>query len=163
MKVFNIEPNKCSGCHLCELVCSFKHYSTFSAEISNIRIESIEDKAFNMPVKCMQCEEAYCIKACVAGALYKDYMTGAVKIDQNKCIGCKACVMACPFGAVNIIRINDRLQISICDLCSGDPECVKVCRGKALTYIEEGKVNARKRSGTLNRIAESSEGGNFDG
>lgn len=163
MKVYTIEPNKCSGCHLCELACSYKHRKIFSAEFSNIRIESIEDKAFNVPTKCMQCEEAYCIMSCVSGALYKDYKTGAVQIDHNRCIGCKACVMACPFGAVSLINNNGKLQISICDLCSGDPECVKVCRGKAIDYVDEGKVNRKKRGDTLNRMAESPEGGTIDG
>lgn len=159
MKAFNVDPNKCTGCHLCELVCSFKHHNAFTAELSNIRIESIEDKHFNLPVKCMQCEEAYCIKACVAGALYKDDKTGAVLIDHDKCIGCKACIMACPFGAVNLIRINNLPRISICDLCDGDPECVKVCRNGALTYIDEKKINVRKRSKSLNKMAEAADGG----
>jgi Fe-S-cluster-containing hydrogenase component 2 len=163
MKVYTIDPNKCTGCHLCEMACSYKHHKTFSAELSNIRVESNEDKAFHVAAKCMQCEEAYGIKACVSGALYKDHITGAIQIDRNKCIGCKACVMACPFGAVSLIKAKGKLSISICDLCSGDPECVKVCRGKAIDYVDEGKVNMKKRGKALDRIVETSEGGSIDG
>jgi len=161
MKVYTLNPQQCTGCHLCEMACSFKHHKSFSAELSNIRIESNEDKAFNVAVKCMQCEEAYCIRSCVAGSLYKDHNTGAVLIDRNKCIGCKACIMACPFGAVSLINVNGKLQISICDLCSGDPECVKVCRGKAINYTEEGKVNEKKRSKALDRMSDTLEGGSI--
>jgi Fe-S-cluster-containing hydrogenase component 2 len=152
MKVYMIDFNKCSVCHLCELACSYKHHNVFSPELSNIKVEAIEDIAFNVPIKCMQCEEAYCIKACVAGALYKDHKTGAVLIDIDRCIGCKACVMACPFGAVSLVKKINKLEISICDLCSGDPECVKVCRNGAISYEEESKANKQKRKNTLNRL-----------
>lgn len=163
MKVYTAEPNKCTGCHLCEMACSFKHHRIFSAELSNIRIESNEDKAFHIAAKCMQCEEAYCIKSCVSGALYKNYDTGAVQIERSKCIGCKACVMACPFGAVSLIKAEGKLHISICDLCSGDPECIKVCSSKAIEYVDETRINKKKRNEALNRSMETSEGGAIGG
>lgn len=152
MKTFMIEPNKCTGCHLCEMACSYKHHNTFSLELANIKIETNEDIAFNVPTKCMQCEKSYCIKSCVAGALVKNEVTGAVEIDRNKCIGCKACVMACPFGAISLVRKNNQVQIHICDLCGGAPECVKVCRDKALSYVEESAINKSKRGKTLHRM-----------
>lgn len=152
MKVYMIDPNKCTGCYLCEMACSYKHHNIFSSELSNIKIESDEDIAFNVPIKCMQCEKAYCIKSCVAGALYKKEDTGAVEVDRNKCIGCKACVMACPFGCIDIIKKDKQLQIILCNLCDGDPECVKVCRDHAISYVDESKANDKKRKKTLERM-----------
>ncbi|HZK71812.1 MAG TPA: 4Fe-4S dicluster domain-containing protein [Clostridia bacterium] len=156
MKVYMIDSNKCTGCHLCELACSYKHYKTFSPELSNIKIESIEDIAFNVPNNCMQCEQANCIKVCVAGALYRDNKTGSILIDKNRCIGCKACAMACPFGAISLVKKNSKLEISICDLCAGDPECIKVCRSGAINYLEDSKINKIKRKVVLNRLLDES-------
>ncbi len=145
MKVFLVEPRKCTGCRLCELACSFAKRQAFGAALSNIRVESREDAAAHVPVKCLQCEAAPCLAACVTGALYRDAATGAVLPDRERCIGCRACLMACPFGCVSLLAEGEGLQISICDLCGGNPECVKVCREGALSYVEEGDVNRRKR------------------
>jgi len=160
VKIFMINPEKCTGCHLCELACSFNKHKVFNRELSNIRIETKEDIALHVPVKCMQCEDSPCINACVTGALYKDEETGAVLLDKNKCIGCKAGVIACPFGAISLITKDRNSQISICDLCDGDPECVKVCREKAITYVDEKKINRRKRENTFDKIIVQNAGGN---
>ena len=162
MKVFMIEPNKCTGCHLCEMVCSYKHHNLFSIELSNIKIESNEDIAFNVPTKCMQCEKAYCMKSCVAGAIARNENTGAMEVDRNKCIGCKACIMACPFGSMSLISKNSRLEIGICDLCGGDPECIKVCRDKALSYMDSSRINKAKRENTLYRLTVMDVEGHFN-
>jgi Fe-S-cluster-containing hydrogenase component 2 len=61
--------------------------------------------------------------------------TVALIVDSKKCIGCKECVWACPFGAITV-----RNGVAIkCDLCGGDPECAKVCVPNAIkfTVIEE--------------------------
>ena len=104
----------------------------------------------NVPVKCMQCDDALVLPH-VWGALYKD--ASPVRCcGQDKCIGCKACVIACPFGCVSVIKKGRDTLISICDLCSGDPECVKVCREKAIAYVDELKINKNKRKRTCNKI-----------
>lgn len=154
MKTFMIKPNQCTGCHLCEMACAYKHHNVFSLEMSNIRIEANEDIAFNVPTKCMQCEKAYCIRSCVAGALIKNEETNAVEVDRSKCIGCKACIMACPFGSIILIKKNKQLQISLCDLCGGDPECVKVCGSRALSYVDPVRMNREKRELVYDRMKE---------
>ncbi len=152
MKVFMLDPERCTGCHLCELTCSFNKHKVFNRELSNIRIEKNEDMALNVPIKCMQCEGSPCIYACVTGALYKDEDTGAVLLDNDKCILCKACIIACPFGCISLISKWNGLQISLCDLCSGDPECVKVCRERSIYYIDEKKINREKRENTFSKV-----------
>ncbi|MEW5815492.1 MAG: 4Fe-4S dicluster domain-containing protein [Spirochaetota bacterium] len=152
MKVFMLDPAKCTGCNLCELTCSFNKHKIFNRNFSNIRIERNEALALNVPVKCMQCDDSPCINACVAGALYKDENTGAVLLDDNRCILCKACIIACPFGCISLITKAKIFKISLCDLCSGEPECIKVCRDKAIYYIDERKINRSKRESTFYKV-----------
>jgi Fe-S-cluster-containing hydrogenase component 2 len=152
MKVFYINPEKCTGCRLCEMACSFNKHGKFNRELSNIRIETEEDKALNVPIKCMQCEDTPCARACVTQAIYRNDETGAMVIDYDKCIGCKACMVACPFGCINIIHAKEGTRVAVCDLCSGDPSCVKVCREGALQYIEEEKTPREKRKETFKKL-----------
>lgn len=156
MKTFLIDPQKCTGCHLCEMTCALKNHDVFSLEIGNIKIESDEDRGFHVPTKCMQCEVAYCMKSCVASALYRDEVTGAMLVNRSKCIGCKACIMACPFGSITWVTTEKGSEIHICNLCDGDPECVKVCRDHAISYIDQDKLNRDKRQETRYRLTEES-------
>ena len=152
MKIFMMDPEKCTGCRLCELSCSFAKHNVFNRELSNIRIEADEDMALNVPIKCMQCDSSPCIRACVTRALHKDENTGAVLLDADRCILCKACVIACPFGCVSLISPGSALQISICDLCSGRPACAGVCYSGAISYVDEKNVNRKKRESTFRKV-----------
>lgn len=136
MKTFKINAKKCAGCRLCEMACSFKHHTEFSPGLSNILIHCIEDMADCTPLNCIQCENRYCVKACRFDALSIDEKTGAVIVDQEKCKKCKLCIKACVHKGVRLIKKDNKPQISICDLCGGDPECVKVCREQAIAYVE---------------------------
>ncbi len=151
MKVFMVDPEKCTGCRLCELACSFARYKAFNRELSAIRVESYEDRALNVPVACLQCREAPCVRACVTGALGRDLGTNAILVDADRCILCKACAAACPFGCVSLIRWKDAPRIGICDLCAGEPRCVEACRSQAITFVDEGKINRKKRTENTRR------------
>lgn len=134
MKKIKVVANKCTGCHLCELACSFKHFGVFNPEYARIKISSDEATASHKHTKCMQCKNAPCIDVCPVNALYKDEETGATMVIHEKCIGCEACVEACPFNAIKWIVADEDGQINVCNLCGGDPECVKVCYDKAIRY-----------------------------
>jgi Fe-S-cluster-containing hydrogenase component 2 len=72
-------------------------------------------------------------------------VTGAVLVDREKCISCGKCIKACP-GNVPILHPGDN-KATICNLCNGDPECVKVCTEagyNALTLVPEGPNVHRK-------------------
>jgi Fe-S-cluster-containing hydrogenase component 2 len=141
MKKLIVNSEECVGCHLCELACSFKHYGVFSEELSSIRIKSEESLAINNTLVCRQCEDAPCIQVCPTGAITKDENTGAVKIDSQKCIMCKSCISVCPYDAIFEIKVpqTSKVELLTCDLCGGDPECVKVCYTRAIEYkdVEE--------------------------
>ena len=81
---------------------------------------------------CEQCEDAPCLAVCPTKAISKDFKTSVVSITNDKCIGCKACMWICPFGAI-LIDFDKGIAYK-CDLCDGDPECVKVCQPSAIQY-----------------------------
>jgi len=123
----SIDPEKCTGCDGCMLACSFAHDGVFDLRRSRIRIQRDPlNKEFN-PHVCIQCAAAFCVQACPTAALSKLAETGAILVDEEKCIGCMVCKEACPYGAITL-QSEEGSGPLICDLCGGDPECVKVCR-----------------------------------
>jgi Fe-S-cluster-containing hydrogenase component 2 len=153
LKIFTLDIERCTGCRLCELACSFKKHGVFNRELSDIRVETREEIALNVPIRCMQCDDAPCVNACFSQALYKDEKTGAVLLESDRCILCKACVIACPFGCISLIDNDGALRISLCDLCSGQPECIGMCRSGAIAYEDEKNINRKKRELTFSKVA----------
>ena len=100
---------------------------------------------------CQQCEDPICQTVCSLGAVFRDEKTGALRINYDLCVGCKLCVAHCPFGGV-IIGLDG--QIKKCDLCDGDPLCVKNCEPEALRFIEPTTINFLKRKAAAQRFSE---------
>jgi len=143
-KILMISPEKCIGCRSCELICSFSKEKEFNPKQSAVSVFSYDDAAISIPMMCMQCEDASCVKVCPVGALQMNE-PGAVKIDREKCIVCKMCISACPLG--NISFDSRKKKIIKCDLCEGDPQCEKICPTGAIQFGEGSSVNlARKKS-----------------
>jgi len=134
-------PELCTGCRTCELICSFTKEKVINPKLARIRVIS-KWPDYNYPSVCHQCIKAPCLESCPSKAITKDPTTGAIKVDEEKCIGCGACIKACPFGAVKLHP--DKGIAIICDLCGGDPTCVKFCVTGALKF---GNIDflARKR------------------
>ena len=116
------------------LACSFAHGGVFDLRVSKIRLKGNHLREEFTPYVCVQCAEAFCVQACPTGALSKSAETGAILVDKEKCVGCGACEEACPYGGITL-QPERRIPL-ICDLCGGDPECVKVCKlPQAITAI----------------------------
>lgn len=128
------EPDKCTGCRMCEMACCFHHYNTIGFENSNIHILFDEPTAQLEAVYCQHCEEAPCLSVCSIDAISKDKNTGLVKINHIKCIGCKACILACPLAALSFDE--EKTIVVKCDWCDYDPVCVKYCSPGALKVNE---------------------------
>ncbi len=157
VKVFRSVKELCDGCRMCELMCSLKHTGKVNPYLARVRVvESAKDPS-RYPIICRHCKNAPCKEACpVPDAMYTDEKTGAVVINEEKCIKCLACVDACPFGA---IQVGPDKEILKCDLCGGDPVCVKYCPPRpgysfphlpwptqsCLQYIEPSKITVNKR------------------
>lgn len=104
-----------------------------------------------MPIMCMQCEDAACMKACPKGAIYRDEY-GAVLPDPKKCIACKMCISACPFG--NISFSPKKKEITKCNLCDGAPQCAKYCPKEAIKYEDCTTANKNKKKLVADKFKE---------
>lgn len=133
-KILMIHPDKCATCRNCELACSFAHEGAFNPNKSRVHTITFERLGLGVPLMCMHCEDAPCAQVCPSHALHRDEETNGILWDENKCIGCKLCVSACPFG--NVAYDSETKMVIKCDLCGGDPECVKICPNDAIEYVE---------------------------
>jgi carbon-monoxide dehydrogenase iron sulfur subunit len=111
--------------------------------------------AEGFPNRCRHCDPAPCLFACLPGAIFRDPKTETVRIDQNKCINCASCAMACPFG---VIRYHEEGTTAIlgkciavkCDNCISRqeqglvPACVEACKSGALTFEKVSDAMKRK-------------------
>jgi anaerobic carbon-monoxide dehydrogenase iron sulfur subunit len=140
-----IHPDKCTGCRSCELACSMALEGDFRPKASRIHVYSWEREGFSVPMMCQQCHDAACTTVCMPKALSRNQATGNVDYDQSKCIGCKMCVQACPFGNVSWDFLTAR--ILKCDTCGGDPACVQICPSAALDWVADTEsAQVRKRA-----------------
>jgi len=117
--------SKCSGCRKCEIACSLWHENRIWPEASRIRVFMLVP-GVEFPHLCAQCEDYPCVEACPVNALSISDDTGAVLVDKAACIACGQCIDACP-GRIPHMHPAEN-HILICDLCNGNPQCVKVCR-----------------------------------
>ena len=154
-KVLYVDHQKCTGCQLCELVCAVSHYGKSNPARSRIRVVKWEAEGLYIPMTCQQCQDAPCLNVCPVKAISRNEQTAQVAVDYDVCIGCRSCVSACPFGAMNFNAV-DR-QVFKCDLCDGDPQCVRFCEVKAVDFIEADKVSIDKRRQAAERVSAASK------
>ena len=116
----------CSGCHACEVACKQEHGLGVGPRLVRV----LERTPFFKPLYCHHCDDAPCIIACPEGAISRNEW-GIVQVTDELCIGCKACVEACPFGAMQYDE--EREGALMCDLCydrlknDEAPACSLVC------------------------------------
>lgn len=139
---FTVNPILCTGCRTCELACSFTH--AVAGKRAATRIYPLDSgfKDLWIPVVCLQCDDAACVKSCLVDALRRNPETGAIELNQEGCVKCMACVAACPFGCA---LLDDQHDLVVkCDLCGGDPACAHFCPTGALTWkpVEAAKTKA---------------------
>jgi len=122
---------KCSGCSRCEVHCSFFHSGKIGRSGARIKVVKIEDIGIDFPVVCQQCRERYCTK-CPEKAIEID-TRGQVIVSPTLCTACGTCETMCPIGALELYEEIPH----VCDLCGGDPRCVKACTLDAIRYEPE--------------------------
>lgn len=129
----------CAGCRTCEAVCSLSHEGMVSPSFARTWIiDYILEGRRIEGITCKQCGDAPCFYACTVGAFYIDKKTGARVICGEKCIGCQACIRACHQYPNSAIRFDPVKKRALkCDLCNGEPLCVKYCPEAALKLVKE--------------------------
>jgi len=142
-KVLAVDQGKCTGCRQCEMVCSVYHTGTNDPSRSRIKVLKWDNIGFYLPTTCQNCEKPFCVEVCPTKACHKDLDNQRVVIDRDKCIGCKTCIIACPFGAPTFDPV-DRVTIK-CDFCDGTPQCALFCEVNAIRYVEADTINATKK------------------
>lgn len=100
------DASKCIGCRTCEVACVVSHQenqdcASLTPETFLPRIHVIKGVNISTATVCRQCEDAPCANVCPNGAISRD--KGFVHVMQERCIGCKTCVVACPYGAMEVV------------------------------------------------------------
>ncbi len=157
-----VDTTVCIGCRRCEWACKVAH------NLTTPPLEAYDDKSvfkqmrrpdegaltvvneyppnesddfpIYVKVQCMHCDRPACVSACIVGAFSKEE-NGSVIWDTNKCIGCRYCMVACPFQ-IPAFEFNKAFHPDIrkCDFCfnrtkEGElPACVEICPMESLTY-----------------------------
>ena len=151
-KMLVVHPEKCTACRLCELACTFHQEGEFHPLKARLTVGIFPEENVYVPIVCEQCEVAACQEACPSGAIWRNAVTGALEVDVSRCVGCRMCVMACPFGTMVHVESGGKMQK--CDLCQGDPQCVAVCPWGALEYAEPNEAALARRREVARRLAE---------
>jgi len=134
-----LDQDRCIGCHACTTAC--KSENDVPLGVTRTFVKSVDVGAFPQAgrafqvTRCNQCEDAPCVAACPTGAMYRRE-DGIVDFDKSICIGCKACMAACPYDAI-FINPEDH-SAEKCNLCAHrldiglEPACVTVCPTQAI-------------------------------
>lgn len=148
------DAQKCIGCRTCEVACVVSHQehqscASLSAAEFTPRIRVVKDSHFSVPVACHQCEDAPCGNVCPTGAIRREQ--GHIFVEQSRCIGCKSCMLACPFGAMQVVVQQERVQAVKCDLCwqrEAGPACVEACPTQAIECVDPIRLRATRLRAT---------------
>lgn len=134
-----IDQTRCIGCHACTTACKSENEVPLGVTRTYVKYVDVgvfpqARRAFQV-TRCNQCDDAPCVAACPTSAMYRR-QDGIVDFDKRACIGCKACIAACPYDAI-FINPEDR-SAEKCNFCAHrldvglEPACVVVCPVEAI-------------------------------
>ena len=148
--VFVIDLRRCIGCDTCVVGCKMEHAVPLGAFRQRV-LDSERNAEFRrptgsypnlsqywIPTMCSHCESAPCIRACPTRALWRNDTTGAVTLDQDRCVGCRRCEEDCPYDALWFAEETGKADK--CDQCvhrhaqGKGPMCELVCPTRAIHF-----------------------------
>ena len=160
----------CIGCQACMIACARAHEELPTEALNDqdipfhSRVTVVNAAEVTVAIQCRQCEDSPCAHSCPVGAIVQK--DNHIEIIKEKCIGCKSCVLACPFGAIKVVEDKtessgifmdtstgkkqtrvEKLHFVVdkCDLCAdyGAPACVAICPAKALYFINPESIQQK--------------------
>lgn len=155
--IFDLDMEKCVACGACAIACMDQNdIAPEKGEVPYRWVGTLEPvlgggKFSYLSVSCMHCEDAPCITACPVCCIKKDE-NGMTIYDNTKCIGCRSCAMACPYGAPNYGADG---KMTKCVGCAErikygyEPACVRICPTKALLCVPEEEYTDKKPKASL--------------
>ena len=149
-KILVIDSETCTGCRKCEQVCAVYHTGINDPSRSRMKVLRWDRLGYYLPVSCQNCDHASCAEVCPSGACRRDEKLGVTVIDAKVCIGCKSCVLACPFGVPSFDK-EEGISIK-CDYCQGDPQCVRFCEAGALQFVEPDEISTMRAADFARRL-----------
>lgn len=168
-KMIIVDVSRCLSCHSCEMACAVEHSASRKLEealreedapVSRVHVGAVGTSG--LPLQCRQCEDAPCVAVCPTGGLHREDENSPVCTNDDVCIGCRLCVIACPFGVITMDKSGKRAIK--CDQCiervqeGGVPACVAACPTHALQFITLDELVEKKRKGYLVQIEKSLAG-----
>jgi|SRR6516165_2587744 Fe-S-cluster-containing dehydrogenase component len=140
---FFIDPQRCIGCHACEMACAECETNGQLPMISVDYVKRALSPQTSVQI-CMHCEDPACAKVCPADAITKDEFGVVHSANTARCVACSNCVLACPFGVPKKIELSDLMMK--CNMCYDRtsvglrPMCATVCPSGALWYGRREKL-----------------------
>lgn len=149
-----IDQQRCISCKACEVHCKAKNRVPAGAKFGQlVSVGPVKKKDkpryLTLFMPCFHCESPWCVSACPTGAMTKREQDGIVFVDQKLCVGCKACIMACPWKIPQWDEVNGRAIK--CDYCRDrvdeglKPACVTGCTTHALSFIKPNEASSQTR------------------
>lgn len=132
-----LRQDRCIDCKKCMIACvsanKVPDYGWRTQILKRDLASSLDQKWEFIPILCNQCNNPPCVRTCPTTATYKDKINGIVQMNNKKCIGCKSCIMACPYDAR--YYNEEKGAIDKCDFCFesrlsrgiNTPACVEAC------------------------------------
>ena len=150
VKVLVVDSERCIGCKLCEVVCSVKKERVSDPSRSRIHVLLWEREKGALPVFCQHCEEPLCTLVCPVNAIKREESTGLIITDRELCVGCGGCVSVCPLLGAGFDGLEKKALR--CDLCQGDPACVKYCPAGAIRFVDRDQSEIDKKRAAARKL-----------
>jgi Fe-S-cluster-containing dehydrogenase component len=167
------DSEQCVNCKACIIACKVKHmwppYNTTGAISEPEGVNLIKVYPYGpeisagdhvhqpfISIACMHCEDAPCIKVCPSSAIYKDPETHITLVEEKRCIGCRACLWICPYGAPSF---KEEGKMVLCNLCidrlreGKKTACEATCQAGAIFVGSPEEVSERRSQRAVERIA----------
>ena len=153
--VLTFDPRFCDGCGDCVEAC-IKRLGDLR---STPAIKLVKDKQGKVAALsfCLQCEQPFCKIICPTGSILFDEFSGLSSVRSETCVGCRSCFLICPIEGVMFDTISGKAVK--CNLCKGEPKCVKVCDRGALKYTLAEDLTTAKEGHIALLISSSTKAG----